>query len=160
MVQRCESPVPEKLSIIGYDNPIGTYPAPVVLKGRLPNGTIVIIHTTLDGQKTIEPIISDTQVEHELRIPNFRWRTLNIFAFAPDEIQIYTDQEREQFFSDLLSDQDFSARNPHIRYALAKVIGDQTQIAREMERCREFRARTDPQGAERWYEAEKKDQGR
>ncbi len=143
--------------LLGHDNPLGRYPAPVVPVGRL-NGNLVVIYS---GNEMAEPfgLEEDCEfVKHGALLREtlraFDWRRHRLFAFSKNDVVIYLIEFEHDFFTALLSDRTFSIENPFLRLSIAKATYSVELIKQEVALCALTLSQSAPSFVDNWYEAQ------
>ncbi len=124
--------------LLGHDNPLGRYPAPVVPIGKL-NDDLVAIYAGSDGPQVLTLAEGLLYVSYDdsltAKLKTFDYRRDRLFAFEEHEVAFYHAAEEHEYFGQLLRDSHFSKDNPFLRFSLAKTIFTPDSIIDELYRC-------------------------
>jgi len=124
--------------LLGHDNPLGEYPAPVVPIGYL-DKKLVAAFARLNDTQLMEVPEGSTYVQHEEQtqqaLENFDYCRHRLFAFSETQVQMYPAQDEPEFLSKWLSNPMFSSKNPFLRLSLAHLTPDARWQANEIHSC-------------------------
>lgn len=145
--------------LLGHDNPLGRYPAPVVPIGTL-NDELVAIYAGTDDPQVVSVRPDALYVRHEkslaLKLQKFDYIHDRLFAFDEQQVEFYHVAEEQTYFKQLLGDFDFSERNPFLRLSLAKAVSAPDVLVDEVYRCVDSLSRfADQRFIDEWYKRER-----
>lgn len=138
---------PEKLKLVGYDNPLGIFPSlvvPIVSDNK--NEQYKAVFFDKDSKKIIlEDIdipndqLDITRVEElnkdsKKKLDNFDYKTYRLFAKSEYDIDPYEIDNEKNFFSTLLQDKNLLELidDPFVRLSLAKITENGDLIKEEL----------------------------
>jgi DNA-binding protein HU-beta len=144
--------------LVGHDNPLGRYPAPVVPIGRL-NGSLVVVYAAESGSEVFPLRARVRFIRHgkllKESLKGFDYRLHRLFAFGDSDVEFYPIQSEAQYFRELLRRPSTSHESPFFRLSIAKGAGQPTLVVRELISCLE-ELRAGPSGfVDLWYEVQR-----
>ncbi|MCL5666475.1 MAG: hypothetical protein M1383_01765 [Patescibacteria group bacterium] len=109
--------------LLGFDNPYGKYPAPVIPVGKL-DGQLVAVYP--GGTKHFNPIPDDSVYVHlpeetVAEFADFNPLTERLFADDETDFTCYKSAEEAEYFTDRLQDSNFCLDDPGMREVLTRV---------------------------------------
>jgi hypothetical protein len=146
-----------KFILLGYDNPLGRYPAPVVPVGLLGDELVAVYPgnespTYVALEQDVKYIKVDTATQDSLA--EFDPQLHRLFAADRNNAQCYRVNDEKNFFLRLLKQQSFSSNNPFLRLSLATVTCDTKLIVRELSSCVAWMRASTPGALDNWYKAQ------
>jgi len=153
-----------KFELLGHDNPLGQYPAPVVPVGRL-DDSMVAVYASREFDQEIVCIDQEAEfVRHDgttrATLAGFDYLIHRLFAFDENNIRYYSIQEEAYFFEQLLQEPIIKQQDPFFRLSLAKGSKVRDLINKEIVSClKELNSEPDADAAvfvTSWYEAQRK----
>ncbi len=146
--------------LLGHDNPLDEYPAPVIPIGRY-QGEVVAVY--LDSKNfSLSYLTLDLDVEYvkydeqfKQNLGEFNYCRDRLFAFSENEVFSYPLAAEKDLFSWLLIDKNFSQDNPFLRRSLAKVTENIDIIRQELTGCINYLKLKSPDMIPSWYKIEK-----
>ncbi len=146
--------------LLGHDNPLGRYPAPVV-PIVITGFRLVAVHTGNDGEPQLTDIPFDKKFiwhkdEVTQQLSNFDYRRHRLFALSEQELEIYSSVDQRAYFEWALSNAEFSRENPFLRLSLAKATGITALLLDELYGCVVHLLRnTNEEFIDHWYATER-----
>lgn len=144
--------------LVGHDNPLGRYPAPVVPIGRL-NGSLVVIYAAEPGSEVFPLRAKVRFIRHgkllKESLKGFDYRLHRLFAFGDSDVEFYPIQSEAQYFRDLLRRPSTRHESPFFRLSLAKGAGQPTLIVQELITCLEELSAGPGGFVDLWYEVQR-----
>lgn len=143
--------------LLGHDNPLGRYPAPVIPVGQL-NGDLVAIYPGGAGA-TPEQVQGDclyVSYQDALRrkLKDFNYRTDRLFAYHESDVTFFPSEHEKDFLKDFLLHSKWDREDSFLRLLLAKQTGDLPLIVREMGVCAQILLEEAPSFVQRWCASE------
>jgi hypothetical protein len=146
-----------EFALLGYDNPLGRYPAPVVPVGRM-GGELVAVYADDESPSYIT-------LEGDVQYLKFDARTLKhfvdfdpqldrLFAISSNDVRHYLIKGEKTFFSKLLKQESFTYDNPFLSLSLAKATNDSKLIVWELMSCVLWMLGSTPELVDSWYQAQ------
>lgn len=146
-----------RFALLGYDNPLGRYPAPVVPVGRL-DGRLVAAYS---GAQSPSYLALEDDVEYVKfdgaargKLAAFDPHVHRLFAFGEWDVRLYPIAREGEVFSEFLNQKNFSGCNPFLRLSLAKVTNDSRLIIRELRSCVLWMHNSAPALLDSWYQSQ------
>lgn len=143
-----------KFVLLGYDNPLGRFPAPVVPVGLLGDELVAVYagdespsHITLEGGAQYFKF----DVKKLNSFVDFDPRLHQLFAISTSDIRRYLIKGERKFFSKLLKQESFSYNNPFLRLSLAKATSDYRLIVWELASSILWMPESTPELVDSWY---------
>jgi CheY-like chemotaxis protein len=148
--------VKSEIVLLGHQCPLDIYPGPVVPIGTLDRKLVAVYyHRESANQSPIIEALSESChfVRHSDpdHLPPFNPVRDRLFALSQDDLRIYSARARSQFYLKLLRSPGFARDNPYLRFALAKVVGDNNTIQHELASCRIDLLSVSPDLPDMWY---------
>jgi CheY-like chemotaxis protein len=144
--------------LLGHDNPLGKYPAPVIPVGQL-NGDLVAIFPGGTDVATTE-LIQEGCVyvpHHEAlrrKLENFNYHTDRLFAYDERDVTFFPSEHEKEFLRDFLLQSKSKREDSFVRLLLAKQTRDLPLIVKEMGFCSQILLEEAPSFARRWCVSE------
>jgi hypothetical protein len=144
-------------ALLGYDNPLGRYPAPVVPVGRLGDELVAVYagdespsYLTLEGDTQYLKFDART-LKHFV---DFDPQLNQLFAISSNDVRRYLIKDEKKFFSKLLKQESFTYDNPFLSLSLAKATNDSKIIVWELTSCVLWMLGSTPELVDSWYQAQ------
>jgi hypothetical protein len=143
-------------TLLGHDNPLGSYPAPVVPIGAF-NGRSVAVYAKRFWCRRV-PINEDTEfvryVQRPKTLGTFDHKRHRMFAFSASDVRCYAIAEESKFFLRHLSAGTLVEADSFFRLACAEATSDRRVIVHELAACvSELESRV-PHALTSWYKQE------
>jgi CheY-like chemotaxis protein len=140
--------------LLGHDNPVGRYPAPVIPIGQL-NGELVAVYEGDPTRFMAEPIDQNClYVSHsetlQSKLKDFNYRTDRLFAYGETDVTCFSSQDEKSFLKEFLTHSTSDREHSFLRFLLAKQTGDLALIVAEMGFCSEILLEEAPTFAQEW----------
>ncbi len=128
-----------EFELLGHDNPLGRYPAPVVPVGRL-NGSVVVVYATTGNEQEVVVVDPDVEyVRHDVatkdKLASFEYSRDRLFALGETNIRKYSINDERRFFAKLLKEPGIKHQDPLLRLSLAKGAKAKRVVQKEIVEC-------------------------
>jgi hypothetical protein len=149
--------------LLGYDNPLGHYPAPVVPVGLLadkstPITPLVAVYSNEQGSSFVVLKYNADFVALDARaleiLEDFDPNQHRLFALNKRDIKFYPVENEQRVFLQLLKQKFFATQQPFLRLALAKVVNNVNILQRELTICTSLMLRSSPDVVDSWYKGQ------
>ena len=134
----------ENSILVGYDCPLGSYPAPLV-PIICENDKYKAVYLDEDLQLHTHPVVStnfsnlsDCEESIKKKLEKFDYCRHRLFAISESDIEFYEIKLEKSFFINLLSDDNFSENNPFVRVSLAEATGYNSLLRRELKNYEQY----------------------
>jgi hypothetical protein len=146
-----------KFKLVGHDNPLKNYPAPVVPVGYIEN-RLVAVYSKTNSSDIVQIEEDSVFIKHSPLLAEtlrpYDYLHHRLFAFSETNIVHYSAEYEDSFFRALLEDLTFSENNPFLRLTIAKPTKDLELIKREIYFCSLKLKSTSIDFAALWYSKE------
>lgn len=127
--------------LVGYDCPLGCYPAPLTPIILVEENEYNAVY--LDDDLTIHLDLIDLRSSHSIisedkEFEQFDYSKHRLYAVSKKDIRFYEVANQLRFFRDLLLDKNFAPDDPFVRISLAEDIGDPYLLIRELGSCKKY----------------------
>ena len=128
----------QNFELLGHDNPLGRYPAPVVPIGYL-GDRLVAVYASKKGADIInlEDDVLFVKYEESIKdeLCDFRYLDHRLFAFSETKVESYSISSEADFFRDLFDNPTILHQDPFFRLSLAKGTANADMIVKEVVLC-------------------------
>lgn len=128
--------------LVGYDCPLGCYPAPltpIILTGEDEYNAVYLDDNLVCHRDPIDLRSSHSTIsEEDKRFEKFDYRKDRLYAVSENDIRFYEVANQLKFFRDLLSNKEFACYDPFVRISLAEDIGDPYLLIHELGSCKDY----------------------
>jgi len=146
--------------LIGHDCPLGIYPSPVVPVGRC-NGKLMASYQRKDEPTFVEIDEKSEFVKHgkytQKKLKNFDPYKNGLLGLSKNNVISYKLDNEANFFSELLEDENFSAKNPFLRLSIAKDTESIEIIKREFLKSLNAFPKNQERNVDLWYKNQLRD---
>jgi nucleoid DNA-binding protein len=128
----------DRLELIGHDNPLGHYPAPVIPIVQH-KGALMAIYARDSGPEVVRlsPRVKFIHHEETLResLNKFDYQVHRLFAISKELLEFYPIRSEARYLRDLLSRPLILRADPFLRLSIAKGTGQAPLVVKEMISC-------------------------
>lgn len=150
----------EHPELVGHDNPLGHYPAPVVPIVRL-KGSLIAVYALDSGSEVVRLNRAVRFVHHDnslkTALNKFDYLSHRLFAISENLLEFYPIRSETRYLRDLLNRQSMRHESPFFRLSIAKGAKQPQLVVQEMISCLKDLRRGTEGFVDLWYMSQRQD---